>query len=109
MNPTDMIANIRDLAVLLHRGNTSAAELIIQDVAGHLKTVMQSGASPDDIDIRRAQQTLFAIDDVRILMTQGDFEGAAEAARDAAREWRQEPAVRPVESKSKRPSRRSRS
>jgi len=101
------MANIRDLAVLLHRGNTSQAEVIIQKVAGYLKTVMQSGGDPEDAEMRRAQQTMFAIDDVRVLLTQGDCEGAANAARDAAKEWRQEPAVQLAEVKRKRPAGRT--
>lgn len=50
---------------------------------------MQSGADPLSIDMRRTQQTMFAIDEVRMLLSQHDFEGAMAAARDAAKEWRQ--------------------
>ena len=92
LNPSEVIASLRDLIVHLHRGNTAQAESILTDVAAYLKQVMQSGADPGSLDMKRTQQTLFAIDEVRTLFTEGDFEGAAVAARDAAKEWRQMPA-----------------
>jgi hypothetical protein len=52
---------------------------------------MLSGTDPEDLDMQRAQQTMFAIDEVRMLLAQRDFEGAATAARDAAKEWKQKP------------------
>jgi len=93
LNSTDVIASLRDLIVHLHRGNGTQAESILTDVAACLKEVMQSGADPESIDMHRTQQTIFAIDEVRIFLAQGDFEGAAAAARDAAKEWRQKPAL----------------
>ncbi len=84
------MAKIRDLAVQLHRGNEEQAETIIQDVVHHLKDIMLSGADPGDEEMLRTQQTLFAMDEVRTLVTQRDFDGAATAARDAAREWKQQ-------------------
>jgi hypothetical protein len=92
LNPSEVIASLRDLIVHLHRGNVAQAESILTDVAAYLKQVMQSGADPGSLDMKRTQQTLFAIDEVRTLFTEGDFEGAAIAARDAAKEWRQMPA-----------------
>jgi len=92
LNSTDVLASIRDLVLHLHRNNAAQAELIVTDVAGYLKGVMQSGADPGSIDMLRTQQTMFAIDEVRMLLSQGDFDGAAVAARDAAKEWRQQPA-----------------
>jgi hypothetical protein len=68
------------------------AEALVTDVAGYLQGVMRSGADPESLDMQRAQQTMFAIDEVRMLLAQGDFEGAATAARDAAKEWKQKPA-----------------
>jgi hypothetical protein len=78
----------------LHRGNGPEAESIVADVAAHLKEMMQSGDDPASGDMQRAQQTMFAIDEVRMLLAQRDFEGAATAARDAAKEWRQQSASR---------------
>ena len=47
---------------------------------------------PDgSLDMQRAQQTMFAVDEVRTLLSQEDYEGAATAARDAAKEWKQKP------------------
>src|SRR5438477_6817486 len=92
LNSTDVIASLRDLIVHLHRGNGTQAESIVTDVAACLKEVMLSGADPGSLDMQRTQQTMFAIDEVRILLSQRDFEGAAAAARDAAKEWRQKPA-----------------
>jgi hypothetical protein len=93
MNSADVIANIRDLAVLLRRGNIERADGIISDVVAHLETVIRSGADPADIEMRRAQQTMFAMDEVQMLVSQQDFEGASKAASDAANEW-QPPAPR---------------
>jgi hypothetical protein len=92
LNSSELIASLRDLIVHLHRGNAAQAESLLTDVAGYLKQVMQSGADPGSLDMKRTQQTQFAIDEVRTLLTEGDFEGAAAAARDAAKEWRQMPA-----------------
>jgi hypothetical protein len=90
----DVIASIRDLIVHLHRGNGAKAESIVTTVVGHLQGVLGSGDDPASSSMKRAQQTMFAIDEVRILMAQSDFEGAAEAARDAGREWKQPGAAR---------------
>jgi hypothetical protein len=86
-----VIASIRDLIVHLHRGNGTQAELIVTDVARYLKEKMLSGSDPGSLEMQRTQQTMFAIDEVRMLLSQGDFEGAATAARDAAREWKLKP------------------
>ena len=92
LNAAELIANLRDLIVHLHRGNAAQSEALLTNVAGYLKQVMQSGADPTSVEMQRTQQTQFAIDEVRTLLTEGDFEGAAAAARDAAKEWRQVPA-----------------
>ena len=92
LNSTDVLASIRDLILHLHRNNAPQAESIVTDVAGYLKGVMQSGADPASVEMQRTQQTMFAIDEVRMLLSQRDFDGAAVAARDAAKEWRQQPA-----------------
>jgi hypothetical protein len=89
------MASIRDLIVHLHRGNGPQAETILTGVSGYLKEVMLSRADPESLDMQRAQQTMFAIDEVRMLMSQRDYEGAATAARDAAKEWRSQPRTTP--------------
>jgi hypothetical protein len=91
LNSSDVFTSIRDLIVHLHRGNDTQSESIVTDVAAYLKEVMLSGADPGNLDMQRAQQTMFAIDEVRMLLAQRDFEGAATAARDAAKEWKQKP------------------
>ena len=88
---SDLTARMRDLIVYLHRGNDTKAEVIVMDVAGHLKEMMRSGGDPASFDMQRAQQTMFAIDEVRIMLGQRDFEGAATAARDAVKEWKRQP------------------
>jgi len=92
MTSSDVIASIRDLTVHLHRGNAPQAESIVTDVAGYLNEIILSPGDPGSPDIQRAQQTMFAIEEVRMLMSQRDFDGAATAARDAAKEWRSQPA-----------------
>ena len=94
LNGANVMASIRELSVHFHRGNAAQAESIVVDVAEYLKEVLLSGADPSSPDMQRAQQTMFAIDEVRILLAQRDFEGAATAARDAAREWKHKPATK---------------
>lgn len=89
LTSADVLASIRDLIVHLHRSNGAQAESIVSDVAAHLKQVITSGADPKSPDMLRAQQTMFAVDEVRTLLAQEDFSGAAIAARDAAKEWKQ--------------------
>jgi hypothetical protein len=86
-NSSEVTANIRDLIVHLHRGNRGKAESIVDDVAGRLKGIMLSGLDPESSSMQRAQQTTFAIDEVRGLLSQGDLTGATDAARDAKKEW----------------------
>jgi hypothetical protein len=94
LNSLDVMASIRDLIVHLHRGNGPQAESIVTSIAGYLKETILSDTDPGCLDLQRAQQTMFAIDEVRVLLTQRDFDGAEVAARDAAKEWRQKPAPR---------------
>jgi hypothetical protein len=91
-NPAEVTAGIRDLIVHLHRGNSGLAESIVQNVVERLKELIQSEENAKSFPMQRAQQTMFAIDEVRILMAERDFNGAAEAARDAGKEWKQMPA-----------------
>jgi hypothetical protein len=88
LNSTEIIASIRDLIVSLHRSDGPQAEALVRDIALYLKGMMLSGEDPSSVDMQRAQQTMFAIDEVRMLLAQGDFEGATTAARDAGKEWR---------------------
>lgn len=92
LNPSDVLGSLRDLIVHLHRSNGPRAEAIVVDVSICLKQVIESGADPGSEDMQRTQQTIFAIEEVRVLLEQRDYEGAAIAARDAAKEWRQPPA-----------------
>ena len=87
--------NIKDLIVHLHRANAGRAESIVDDVAGRLKRIMLSGMDPGSFPMQRAQQTMFAIDEVRILLAERDFNGAVDAARDAGKEWKQRPLSEP--------------
>ena len=89
LSTADVLSSIRDLIVHLHRSNGAQAESIVADVVAHLKQVMTSGADPKSPEMLRAQQTMFAVDEVRTLLSQQDFSGAATAARDAAKEWKQ--------------------
>ena len=85
VDPANVAANLRDLTVHLHRGNAAEARTIAAQAAEQLQEVILSGDEPD---IGRAQQTLFAIEEVRIMLSQDDVNGALAAARDAAKEWR---------------------
>jgi len=85
----EVLASIRDLAVQLHRNNGTRAESIVAEVSAYLKSAIKSEADSQSPDLQRAQQTMFAIDEVRTLLAQQDFDAAAAAARDAAKEWKQ--------------------
>jgi hypothetical protein len=85
---SEIVPTLRDLVVALHRSNGPQAEALVTDIARYLKSMMLSGEDPATLDMQRAQQTMFAIDEVRMLLAQGDFEGATTAARDAGKEWR---------------------
>ena len=89
LTSSEVLSNIRDLIVHLHRSNGAKAESIVTDVVAHLKQVMTSGADPASPEMLRAQQTMFAVDEVRTLLSQQDYTAAAVAARDAAKEWKQ--------------------
>jgi hypothetical protein len=91
MTAADVIGSIRDLTVHLHRGNVPQAESIVTDVVGYLNEIILAPAATGNPDLERAQQTMFAIEEVRMLMSQRDYDGAATAARDAAKEWRSQP------------------
>lgn len=88
ISTSDVIGSLRDLTVHLHRGNGEKAQSIVTEVTGYLNQMLQSPDDPEGPDTRRAQQTMFAIEEVRTLLSERDYEGAATAARDAAKEWR---------------------
>jgi len=83
-------ANLRDLTVHLHRGNAAEAKTIAAQAAEQLQEIIQAGDESESVLIARAQQTMFAIEEVRIMLAQDDVNGALAAARDAAKEWRQQ-------------------
>lgn len=89
---SEVIGSLRDLTVHLHRGNEAQAASIVTNITRHLSQMLQAPDDPDGPETRRAQQTMFAIEEVRTLMSERDYEGAATAARDAAKEWRAQPA-----------------
>ena len=86
MNSSKVTANIRELIVHLERGNASRSEAIVADVSVCLKGLLKSKADPQDA-MNRAQQTMFAIDEVRLMLAEQNFRGATAAARDARNEW----------------------
>ena len=87
---SNVVANLRDLSVHLHRGNAAEAKTIAAQAAETLQEIILAGDEPGSFVIGRAQQTLFAIEEVRILLSQDDVNGALAAARDASKEWRQQ-------------------
>jgi hypothetical protein len=90
VDPANVVANLRDLTVQLHRGNAAAAITLAAQAAEQLQEIILAGDEPGSFVIGRAQQTLFAIEEVRILLAEEDVNGALAAARDAAKEWRQQ-------------------
>jgi hypothetical protein len=88
VDPANIVANLRDLTVHLHRGNAAEAKTIAAQATEQLQEIIASGDEPGSVLIERAQQTLFAIEEVREMLSQDDVNGALAAARDAAKEWR---------------------
>ena len=88
VDPANVAANLRDLTVHLHRGNAAEARNIVAQAAEQLQEIIQAGADSEGVLTGRAQQTMFAIEEVRIMLSQDDVNGALAAARDAAKEWR---------------------
>lgn len=88
MQTAEVTANLRELIVHLSRGNRSQAESLVDDLALFLKGVLKSKHDPESPEMRRAQQTFFAIDEVRLTLAQRDFSAAIGAARDAVKEWK---------------------
>jgi hypothetical protein len=88
VDPANVAANLRDLTVHLHRGNAAEAKSIASQAAELLQEIIQGGDAPEGILVGRAQQTMFAIEEVRVMLSQDDVNGALAAARDAAKEWR---------------------
>ncbi len=87
MNSSEVAANIRELIVLLMRRNAAQAEALVEGVSGFLKQTLKSKEDARCASMQQAQQTMFAIDEVRILLAQGDYPSAVAAARDAGKEW----------------------
>ena len=87
---SSVTTGLKDLVVHLHRGNSGQAATILADVTGCLSEFLKSES--DAISLHRAQQTMFAVDEVRILLAEKDFRGAADAARDAGKDWKQKTA-----------------
>jgi hypothetical protein len=88
VDPANVAANLRDLTVHLHRNNAAEAKNIAAQAAEQLREIIDSGGEPGGVTTARAQQTMFAIEEVRIMLSQDDVNGALAAARDAAKEWR---------------------
>ena len=91
LTSSEVLASIRDLTVQLRRKNRVQAESIAVDVSAYLTGAIKFGADSQSPDQQRAQQTMFAIDEVRTLLAEQDFDGAVAAARDAAKEWKAAP------------------
>src|SRR5215472_9853189 len=87
LNSSEVTANIRELIVHLERGNASRSEAIVADVSLFLKGLLKSKMDPQGAAMNRAQQTMFAIDEVRLMLAEQNFRSATVAARDARKEW----------------------
>ena len=61
--------------------------MLAESVRSQLDMILGSDTASTSSE-HPVQQTRFAIDEVILLARQGDLEGALDAARDAAKEWR---------------------
>ena len=93
MNSSEVAGNIRELIVHLTRSNARQSESLVEQVTQCLHGVLASGEDPASMPMKRAQQTVFALDEVRILLAEKDYVGAASAARDARKEWSEDTRV----------------
>ena len=91
VNVSDLSTSIRELIVYVHRGNTPQAESVLNHIADRLTHLTNSGLDSQSATMGRAQQTMFAIDEVRLLLAERDLNGALIAARDAGKEWNSGP------------------
>jgi hypothetical protein len=90
-NATLTTANIRELIVQLNRGNSEKALPLVNLVSDDLSAILGSGMDAKSGPMQQAQQTKFAIDEVRTLLGERDLRGALDAARDAGKEWQVRP------------------
>ena len=81
-------ATTRELIIQLSRGNADPAHALARVVQAELNMILSSDLDASSTLRRQARQTMFAIEEVLVLVDQSDLRGASEAARDAAREWR---------------------
>ena len=88
VDPATVAENLRNLTVQLHRGNSAAAKTFAEQAAEQLQEIIQAGVEPEGALMGKAQQTMFAIEEVRIMLSEDDINSALAAARDAAKEWR---------------------
>lgn len=83
----DVTASIREIILHLSRGNEERVEALRADVTAYLKGIIESGQDPSGAEFKRAQQTMFAMDELAIQLEERNVRGAAAAARDAVKEW----------------------
>jgi hypothetical protein len=81
-------ANSRELVVQLSRGNRDAARALAETLQADLNAILGSDLDATSDLRRQARQTKLAIEEVLLLIDEGDLRGAWESARDAAKEWR---------------------
>jgi hypothetical protein len=87
LTSSEVAANIRELIVHLERRNALRSEAIVAKISGFLDGLLKSKVTLDGVEMSRAQQTMFALDEVRLMLTEKNFRSATEAARDARNEW----------------------
>ena len=82
---------VQELIVQLTRRNGKQSHLLATSIRSELARILKSQPDALPVTSHPAQQTLFAIDEVLLLVGQEDLRGALDAARDAAKEWRAVP------------------
>jgi len=87
-NAATIAASTRELIIQLTRGNADPAQALARRVQAELNMILSSDLDAASPVRQQARQTMFAIEEVLVLVDRSDLRGASEAARDAAREWR---------------------
>lgn len=87
LKSSEVDTNIRKLIVQLTQGNVARAAVILDDISAFLDERTMALNQPGAASTERARQTMFAMEEVRVMLTQNNCRGALDAARDAAKEW----------------------
>ena len=83
--------DVQELIVQLARKNGKQALVLAESIRAELGEILKAQTDGLPVPSHPVRQTLFAIDEVLLMVEQEEWRGALDAARDAAKEWRAVP------------------